>query len=120
MALADPMVVTLQTVAKNLVRRDDGKYYAEYGLTEATQDIVAYVRTVDLKPAADGTPRLRHTITLRQTIFAALNTPEVVREASIRMDHRWNDDVTAWDDVVLAVAALATAPNIAKMNNKES
>lgn len=120
MSLADPMVVTIAAVSKNLVRIDDGRYYSEYSLVEATQKFVAVVRTVELKAEADGRRKNRHTITLTQTIFATSTTPEIVRVGSMKMEHYENDDVTAWDDVVLAVAAQCTAPNIAKLNNKES
>lgn len=120
MALADPMVVTIAAATKNLVRIDDGRYYSEYSLLETLQKFTAVVRTVDLKPEADGRKKSRHTITLTQTIFATATVPELVRVASIKMEHYENDDVTAWDDVVLAVAAQASAANIAKLNNKES
>lgn len=120
MAFVDPTPITIAGATKNLVRVDSGKYASEYFLAEATQSFRMFIRSADLKTEADGRRKVRHNISIRQTIFATSTTAEVVRTASLTIEHYAGDDVTAYDDVALAVASLATAGNIAKLNNYES
>jgi len=120
MAFADPTPVTIAAAVKNLVRIDSGKYGSEYLLVEALQEFRMFIRSVELKKEADGRRKVRHNISLRQTIYATATVPQVLRTCSVVIEHYWGDDVTAYDDVALAVAAMMTAPNIVKLNNFES
>jgi hypothetical protein len=120
MAFADPTPVTLQAVVHNLVRIDSAKGQSEYSYTSATERVTAVIRNTSGKPDADGRVKERHTISLRQTIFATSTVPEYVRQASMTIENYFGDDVTAYDDVAIAVAALITAGNVAKLSNFES
>lgn len=120
MAFSDPLPITIGGATKNLVRIDSGKYTSEYLLSEAAQEFRAVIRSQDLKPEADGRKRVRHNISLRQTIFATATTGAIVRNSSIVVEHYQGDVVTDFDDVALAVASLVTAANVAKLNNYES
>lgn len=120
MAFADPTPVTIAAVVKNLVRIDSGKGVSEYRLSEATQSFQMFIRSQELKLEADGRRKWRHNISLRQTVFATLTVPEFVRDASVSLTHYASDDITAADDVLIAVAGMCTAPNILKLNNFES
>lgn len=120
MAFADPMVVSIGGASKNLVRIDTGKYASEYKLVEPTQEFTMLIRNTDLKKETDGRYKIRHNISLRQRIFATSTTSEVIRQTSITIEHYAGDDVTAYDDVALAIAAVVTVPNVAKLNNFES
>jgi hypothetical protein len=120
MALTDPQALTIGGATKNLVRVDSGKYQSEYYLAEATQSFRMFVRSSDLKVEADGRRKVRHNISLRQTIFATATTPEVVRSTSHTIEHYAGDLVTDYDDISLAVSSVATVANIAKLNNYES
>ena len=120
MAFADPQSVTLQTVARSLARIDAGKGQSEYSYTDATMRVTMVIRNTSSKPDANGRVKERHTISLRQTIFATSTVPEFVRQASITVENYFGDDVTAYDDVAIAVAGLATSGNIAKLANFES
>lgn len=120
MAFVDPTPVTIAAGTKNLVRVDVGRYQSEYFLAEATQNFKMLIRSADLKLEADGRRKVRHNISLQQTIFATVSAPQLVRTASFTIEHYDGDVVTDFDDVGLAVASLVTAGNIAKLNNKES
>lgn len=120
MAFSDPMVVTIAAASKNLARVDSGKYYSEYFLGESLQSFRLLIRSADLKVEADGRRKVRHNFSLRQTIFATSTVPEVVRTSSHTVEHYAGDDVTAYDDVALAIAAMVTAGNMVKLNNYES
>ena len=120
MSFADPTPVTIAAGTKNLVRVDSGRYQSEYLLVEATQSFRMLIRSSDLKLEPDGRRKVRHNISLRQTVFATPTVSELIRTASLTIEHYQGDDVTAFDDVALAVCTLATAGNIAKLNNYES
>lgn len=120
MAFSDPIVITIAAASKNLARVDSGKYQSEYFLAEATQSFRMLIRTSELKIESDGRRKVRHNVSLRQTIFATSTTPEVVRTSSHTIEHYAGDDVTAYDDSSLAVSALLSAGNIAKLNGYES
>lgn len=120
MAFADPLVVTIGGVGKNLPRIDSGRMSSEYYLGEATQSLRAFVRSQELKKESDGRVKARHNISLRHTVFATATTPELVRQSSVVIEHYVGDDPALFDDVALAVAGMVTAPNVVKLNNYES
>lgn len=120
MAFSDPLPITIAAVTKNLVRIDTGKYTSEYLLSEAAQEFRAVIRSQDLKLESDGRKRVRHNISIRWTIFATATVSQLQRISSHTIEHYQGDDVTAFDDVAIAVAALITAPNVVKLNNYES
>lgn len=120
MAFADPLALTLNGAAKNLVRIDSGKYTSEYLLSEAAHEYRAIIRTQELGIEIDGRRKVRHNISVTWTVFATATTPVITRTASFSITHYKGDDVTAFDDAALAVAGLVTAPNVVKLNNYES
>lgn len=121
MAFADPIVTSLiGGAAKSLVRIDSGRFASEYRLVEATQEFKLLVRNTELKAEADGRKKVRHNISLLQTVFATSTTPEWVRSTGVTIQHYSGDDITLVDDIALAVAALVTVANVAKLANFES
>nr|UJQ85514.1 MAG: hypothetical protein 2 [Leviviridae sp.] len=121
MAFSDPLALTIGGSARSLVRvRATGQYGSEYLASEATQEFRAFIRTQELPVEPDGRRKVRHNISVRQTVFATATTPEIIRQHSASTLHYKGDDVTAWDDVALAVAGMTTAPNCVKLNNYES
>lgn len=120
MAFADPLVLTIGGSARNLARIDQGKGSSEYSYTDALMRITAVIRNTEAKADSNGRVKQRHTISVRQTVFATATTPEFVRLGTFTTEHYFGDDVTAFDDVGIAVGGLATAPNILKLSNFES
>jgi hypothetical protein len=120
MAFSDPLPITIGGVTKNLVRIDSGKYTSEYLLNEAAQEFRATIRSQEMKAEVDGRKRVRHNISIRQTVFATPTAAQLVRNASVTIEHYQGDVVTDWDDVALASAAQITAANCVKLNNYES
>jgi len=120
MAFTDPVPVTIAGATKNLVRIDAGKGASEYRLVEPTQSFQMFIRSQEQKVEADGRRKFRHNISLRQTVFATSTTAELIREAQCTFVHYSSDDITAADDVFLAVSAMMTAANAVKLNNFES
>lgn len=120
MAFSDPLALTIGGSVRNLVRIDQAKGASEYSYTDATMRITAVIRNTENKPDQNGRVKQRHTISVRQTVFATATTPEYVRLSSFTIEHLFGDDVTAFDDVGIAVGGLATAANILKLSNFES
>lgn len=120
MAFTDPQSVTLQGTARSLARIDAGKGQSEYSYTDATMRVTMVIRNTASKPDANGRVKERHTISLRQTIFATSSVPEYVRQSSFTIENFFGDDVTAYDDVAIALAGLVTAGNVSKLANFES
>lgn len=120
MAFADPIVVSLGGASKNLVRIDSGRFTSEYRLVEATQEFRLLIRNQELKAGADGRVKTRHNMSLRWVVYATATTPQWEREAQLTATKIAGDDITLWDDVILAISALGTAPNALKLANMES
>lgn len=121
MAFSDPLPITINGVTKNLVRIDSGKYTSEYYLGESTQAFSAVIRSSDMKVEADGRRKVRHNVSIRQTVYGVPGvSAELTRQASCTIEHYKGDDVTAFDDIAIACGGLMTVANVAKLNNYES
>lgn len=120
MSFSDPLPFTIGGATKNLVRVDSSRYASEYFLAEAGVTHRALIRSTNLKAEADGRYRVRHNVSLRTTVAATSTTPELIRQSSHTIEHYFGDDVTAFDDQAIAIAALITAGNVVKLNNMES
>jgi len=120
MAFTEPFTLGIGGSTKNLVRIDSGRGASEYLLTEAHQEFRAVIRSQELKVESDGRKRIRHNLSARWTVFATSTVPQLVRIASVTFEHYFGDDVTVYDDLVLAVADQMSSGNIAKLNNFES
>jgi hypothetical protein len=120
MAFSDPLALTIGGSVRNLVRIDSGRGVSEYSYSDATMKVTALIRNVQAKPLPDGRSRERHTISVKQTLFATATTPEITRLSSHTIENIFGDDVTAYDDIAIAVAGLITAPNVLKLANFES
>jgi hypothetical protein len=120
MAFTDPLALTIGGSVKNLVRIDSGRGQSEYSYTDSLMKITALIRNSTTKPGLDGRSKERHAISIRQTVFATATTAELVRNSTISIEHYSGDDVTAYDDLPIALATLQTAPNVLKLANFES
>lgn len=121
MSFADPQPVTIAAATKNLVRvSGPTNGVSEYRLVEALQSFQMYIRSQNQKTEADGRRKVRHNISIRQTVFATATVGEITRDASVTLTHYEGDDITLVDDVFIAAGALCTAGNALKLNNFES
>ena len=120
MAFSDPLTLTIGGGAKNLVRIDSARGSSEYSYTDALQKITCLIKSSTSKAGVDGRTKDRHQISLRWTVFATTTTLELVRQSSINVEHYTGDDVTAFDDLPIALATLQTAANYLKLSNFES
>lgn len=124
MAFADPTVITINGVAKSLVRINQDGYSSEYLLRSSTDELRLKIRNnagFDKKRAVSFD---NHNVELTWTIFpVAPSTVSIVRKAYLVVQNQVGDTLTDPVNMVLGMLTLLTASsgaNITKMLNSES
>jgi len=124
MAFADPAAVTINGVAKNLVRIKQDGYSSEYLLTTATDEFRLNVRNTSYLDKKRKVMINRHNVELIQTVFpVAPATLSTVRKAYTVIENQQGDTLTDPVNVALGLLSYLTASsgaNITKMLNQES
>ena len=120
MAFANPIPLTIDAVSRDCTLVNPGDRMSEYSNTSSTDQLSVLIRNTEGKPDASGKVTIRHTISIRQTVFATSTESEKVRQAQFVMTHYKGDDVTEYDDLALALAGLIDSANMVKLGNMES
>jgi hypothetical protein len=123
MAIADPAVVTINSVAKNLVRINQDGYGSTYRLRSATDDITLLVKNSSYFSKKLGQQIDRHSVDIVQTVFPTSTLPSYTRHCYVVVENQQGDTLT--DPVFLASGLLAfltagTNANLNKLMNSES
>lgn len=121
---ADPAVVTINAVAKNLVRINQDKYSSEYLLRSATEEYRLFIRNSSRNDSRTGKVIDRHNAELIHTVFpVAPATMATVRKAYVVIENEQGDTLADPTYVAAGLLAFLTASsnaNITKMLNSES
>jgi len=118
---ADPTVVTINAVAKNLVRINQDGYSSEYLLRSALDEIRLNIRNSSRTDSKRGVVIERHNAEIIQTVFpVAPSTTSFVRKAYVIIENQQGDTLTDPRNVALGLLGLLTSANIDKMLNSES
>jgi len=119
---SDTLTVTINAVAKNLVRINQDRYSSEYFLRETTGEFTLRIRNSSYLDKKRGNMNVdRHNIELIHTIYpvapAIVNTQ---RKAYVVFENDRGDTIV--DPVKLTAGLLAfnTEANLTKMANRES
>lgn len=118
---SDTLVVTINAVAKNLVRINQDRYSSEYFLREATGEFSMKIRNSTYIEKSRKVSVDRHNIELIHTVYpVAPNLINTVRKAYVVFENDRGDTIV--DPVKLTVGLLAfnTEANLTKMANRES
>jgi hypothetical protein len=123
MAFADPAVVTIASVAKNMVRINQDGYGSTYRLRGADDDFTLVVRNSSYKDKKSGANMDRHSVDLTHTIFATSTDPAIRRHCYIVVENQQGD--TLADPVAMVVGLLtfltaSSGANVTKLLNFES
>lgn len=118
--IGDTIAVTVNAVAKTLVKINQDGYSSEYFLKEATQEFRMKIRNSSDRPLPDGTKVSRHNVELTQTVYATTTSPEFVRKSYTVIVNYNNDDATSVGYLQSALNGFLTATNIGKLVNWES
>lgn len=121
---ADPAVITVNSVAKNLVRINQDGYSSEYRLRSSTDEFRLRVRNTSYTDKKRGNRVDRHNIELVHEEFAvAPATRSTIRKTYTVIENDVGDTLTDPVYVASALASYLTASssaNIVKMLNSES
>lgn len=118
---ADPSVVTINAVAKNLVRINQDKYSSEYLLRTATEEYRLNLRNSSYTDKKRGVVIDRHNAELIVTVFpVAPATLSTVRKTYTIIENQRGDTLVDPRNVALGLFGLMTSANIDKLMNFES
>jgi hypothetical protein len=118
---ADPAVVTVNAVAKNLVRINQDKYSSEYMLRTSTEEYRLNIRNTSYTDKKRGVSLDRHNVELIHTVFpVAPATLSTVRKVYTVIENQKGDTLTDPRYVALALYAFLTSAQIDKLLNFES
>jgi hypothetical protein len=118
---ADPAVVTINAVAKNLVRINQDKYSSEYLLRSSTDEIRLNIRNSSYVDKKRGVSIDRHNVEIIQTVFPAVaGDPSIVRKTYVVIENQIGDTLTDPRNVALGLLAFLTSAKIDQLMNFES
>lgn len=123
MAIADPAVVTIDSVAKNLVRINQDGFGSTYRLRSATDDYTMLVKNSSYTDKKTGKVMDRHSVDLTHTIFAAGDNPSYKRHCYVVIENQQGDtlaDPVKFASGLLTFLTASTNANITKLLNFES
>lgn len=120
MSFADPLIVTINAVAKSLPRVEFDKRTSTYFLRESTQEFLVRIRNTSYQDAVGATID-RHNMELTQTVYAvAPATKPTVRKIYTTFDNARSDTDASLNQTLLGFAGLLTAGNFTKLLAGES
>lgn len=118
---ADPAVVTINAVAKNLVRINQDKYSSEYLLRTSTEEFRLNLRNTSYTDKKRGVTIDRHNAELIHTVFpVAPATLSSVRKTYAVIENQRGDTLADPRNVAAGLFAFLTNANIDKLMNFES
>lgn len=118
---ADPAVVTVNAVAKNLVRINQDKYSSEYMLRSSTDEFRMLVRNSTYMDKKRGVAIDRHNVELVHTVFPiAPATMSSIRKTYVVIENQQGDTLTDPNFVARALFDYLTASKITQLFNFES
>lgn len=115
---ADPITVTINSVAKSLARVNNDGYASEYVAKETDREFKLKIRNTT--SVRNGVSYARHSAELTERIFATPTTREVIRKSYTTFEHSDGDIGTPLANFVKGQVDFLTAVNIAKLANSES
>ncbi len=116
---ADPITITVNSVAKALVRINQDTYGSEYLLREATQEWRLKIRNTSYTNAA-GQLVDRHNFEFVNTVYATSTVPTIVRKIYSVFENNRSDTSADPLNAFVGFVAFMTSGNIQKALNYES
>lgn len=118
---ADTLTITINAVAKQLVRVNQDGYSSEYRLIEANGEFRLRIRNTSYKDKVRGNITVsRHNLELVQTIYGAAGAPNTTRKAYAVFEKDQGDGITDSSKMTVGAVGFLTEANVTKMLNWES
>lgn len=110
MSIPNPLVITVNSVAKSLPKINQDNYGSEYYLREATEDYRVKIRHSKEAAQKNGSQLERHNVELTRTIFAAsTDERDVVLQTYTVIRCEKSSDLTKLGHTQAALNGLLTA-----------
>ncbi|UJQ85556.1 MAG: putative coat protein [Gulmivirus nemorishabitans] len=109
MAIPNPLVITVNAVAKNLPRINQDGYGSEYYLLDTTESYRVKIRHSKESVQKDGSQFDRHNVELTHTVFGTSGNPDVVFQTYAVLRNTSLSTTTAMGHVQGALNGLLTA-----------
>lgn len=117
----DPLAITVNGVAKNLIRINQDKYSSEYLLRTATDEIRLQIRNSTVSDKKRGVMIDRHNVEIVHTVFpVAPATRSYVRKAYHVLLNEQGDTLLDPAYIAVALSGFLTLANVTKLQNFES
>lgn len=115
---ADPITVTIATVAKSLVRINQDSYGSEYFLREATQEFRLKIRNTTY--SLNGIQTDRHNFEFTNTVYSTETSPAIIRKIYSVFENARSDTTSDPLATFVGFVGFMTSANIQKALNYES
>lgn len=109
MSIPNPLVITVNAVAKNLPRINMDNYGSEYFLREATQSFRVKIRHSKEAVQKSGVQYDRHNVEITHTIFGTGGDPDSVRIFVLIIRHEEEVSTTELGHIQSALNGLLTS-----------
>lgn len=109
MTIPNPLVITVNAVAKNLPRINQDSYGSEYYLEEATQSFRVKIRHSQESVQKTGVQFDRHNVELTQTIYGSGGNPDEVFQTYVVLRNAKSTTATNLGYLQSALNGLLTA-----------
>lgn len=119
MAYADPLVVTINAVAKSLPKVEFDKRSSVYFLREATQEFQMKIRNTSYV-GPSGLTVDRHNLEFTQQIYATLTAAAISRKVYVTFDNNRSDTDAGLLQTLVGFVGVLTSANLQKSLNGES
>lgn len=121
MSFADPSVVTVNAVAKNLIRINQDGYSSEYLLRSALDEYRLKIRNTSYVEKSRGVAIDRHNVELVHTVFpVAPATLSTIRKVYVVIENQQGDTLLDPRYTAAGLLVFLTNANIDKLMNLES
>lgn len=117
---ADPQTVTINSVAKNLVKINQDQYSSEYLLRSALDEFRMRIRNTSSKPKGSSVMRDRHNVEIIHDVFATATAPAYRRKAYFVLENDQGDTLLDPRYLMLGLVGWTSSANIDKLLNFES
>nr|UJQ85057.1 MAG: hypothetical protein 2 [Leviviridae sp.] len=119
---SDPTAVTIDSVAKNLIKINQDAFASEYLLKETDGEFRLRMRHSEYKRSPNNVTVERHNVELTHTLYGATTAdPPIIRKTYVVFEIERGDDIAAAVSETIGLADfLAAAGIVAKLANWES
>ncbi|UJQ85414.1 MAG: putative coat protein [Gulmivirus nemorisadaptatum] len=120
MTIPNPLVITVNAVAKNLPRINNDNYTSEYLFADTTEEYRVKIRHSKENVQANGVQLDRHNVELTHTIYGTGGDPDTVVQTYTVIRHGKASTATQMGYIQSALNGLLTAGFVSDLRGWQS